>query len=117
MALADRTFSFRAPAQFAERLRSAEQAYGVLARDPVAAARVTHDLEIALLRQLRRAPGAAAVQGQVLRAATEAFVGAVERAADEQRQIEELRAFDRLDVDGDAERDALLRASSLWHDA
>lgn len=48
---------------------------------------------------------------------TEAFVGAVARAADEQRQIEELRAFDRLDVDGDAERDALLRASSLWHDA
>lgn len=113
MALADRTFSFRAPAQFAERLRNAEQAYGKLACDPVAAARVTRYLEIAL----RCAPDEAAVQGRVLRAVTEAFVGAVERAADEQRQIEELRAFDRLDVDGDAERDALLRASSLWHDA
>lgn len=64
MDLADRTFSFRAPAQFAERLRNAEQTYGKLARDPVAF-RVTRDLEIALLRQLRRAPGEAAVQGRV----------------------------------------------------
>ncbi|MEJ7894645.1 MAG: hypothetical protein WKF94_18590 [Solirubrobacteraceae bacterium] len=116
MALADRTFSFRAPAQLAERLRDAERAYRQLARDPAAAARVTRDLEIELLRRLRREPDVAAVQGQVLRAVAEAFVGAIERAVDEPRQIDQLRAFDRLDMDGDAERRALLRASTLLHD-
>jgi len=46
LALADRAFSFRAPAQLAERLRIAEQAYGGLARDPATAASITRELEI-----------------------------------------------------------------------
>lgn len=62
LALADRTFSFRAPAQLAERLRIAEQAYGGLARDPATAASITRELEIELQRRLRRDPERAAVQ-------------------------------------------------------
>jgi len=114
--LADRTFSFRAPAQLAERLRLAEQAYGDLARDPATAARITRELETELLRRLHHDPEHAAVQGRVLRAVTEAFVGAVERAMEEDDVIEDLRAFDRLDTHGEAERRALLRASSLSRD-
>lgn len=116
MPLADRTFSFRAPAQLAERLRLAEQAYGDLARDPATAARITRELETELLRRLHHDPEHAAVQGRVLRAVTEAFVGAVERAMEEDDVIEDLRAFDRLDTHGEAERRALLRASSLSRD-
>lgn len=115
MALADRTYSFRAPAQLAERLRDAEDAYARLARDPRTAARISRQLEIELIRGLRK-PGQAVVQGRVLRAVTEAFVDAVERAIAEDELIAELRSFDRLDADGDAERRALLRASSLGRD-
>ncbi|CAN5490580.1 hypothetical protein BH20ACT19_BH20ACT19_05060 [soil metagenome] len=116
MALADRTFSFRAPAQLAQRLGSAEQAYAELARDPAKAARISRELEIQLQRWLRREPGRAALLGRVPRALTEAFVTAVERATQEERLIEDLRAFDRSDTTGDAERRALLRASSLGQD-
>ncbi len=117
MALADRTFSFRAPAQLAERLRTAEQAYGDLARDPATAARITRELELELQRRLRREPDRAAVQGRLLRAVTEAFVSAVERAMEEDELVADLRSFDRLDTQGDEERRALLRASSLGRDA
>lgn len=116
MAPADRTYSFRAPAQLAERLRDAEHAYASLARDPQTAARISRELEIELIRGLRREPGQPVVQGRVLRAVTEAFVDAVERAVAEDELIEELRSFDRLDVDGDAERRAMLRASSVARD-
>lgn len=116
MALADRTFSFRAPAELAERLCDAERAYAELALDPAVAAQISRELEIELQRRLRRDPERDAVQGRVLRAVTEAFVGAVERAMGEQTAIDELRAFDRQDRGGDPERRALLDASALGRD-
>ncbi len=116
MALAGRTYSFRAPAQLAERLRVTEHAYQVLTRDPATATRITRELEIELQRRLRREGEHVAVQGRLLREVTDAFVTAVERAIDEERLIDELRAFDRADVAGPDERRALLRASGLGHD-
>lgn len=116
MALADRTFSFRAPADLSERVRRAEQVYAELADDPATAARISRDLEIELQRRLRREAERAPTQGWTLRALTEAFVTAVEAAADEERVAQELRAFDRLDAAGDAERRALQRSSALARD-
>lgn len=115
MALADRTFSFRAPAALADRLRDAERAYAQLALEPAVAAQISRELEIGLQRRLRRA-AERSVQGQVLRAVTEAFVEAVERAMGESEAVEELRAFDLDDRAGDAERRALIRASTLGRD-
>ncbi len=116
MALADRTYSFRAPAQFAERLLAAERAYRSLVRDPATAARITRELEIELQRGLRQGDERARVQGPLLRAVTGAFVTAVERAMGEELLVDELRAFDRADLDGDDERRALLQATTLGHD-
>lgn len=116
MALADRTFSFRAPAQFAQRLPSAARAYQALAADPATATRISRELDIELQRQLRHEDEPAAVQGPLLRAITAAFVTAVERAIDEERLIDELGAFDRADVAGQVERRALLRGSVLARD-
>ncbi len=116
MAIVDRTFSFRAPAELAERLRGAERAYAELALDPAVAAHISRELEIELQRRLRRDPDRRAVQGRVLRAVIESFVGAVERAMSEQTAVDELRAFDRQDRGGEAERRALLDASALGRD-
>jgi len=114
--IAGRTYSFRAPVGFGERLRVAEHAYRALARDPATAARIARELDIELQRRLRHGGERAAVQGPLLRAVTDAFVTAVERAMDEERLIDELRAFDRADVAGRDERRALLRASGLGRD-
>lgn len=111
-----RTYSFRAPAELAKRLRIAESAYQVLTRDPATATRVTRELEIELQRRLRREGEHPTVQGHLLREVTDAFVTAVERAADEERLFDELLAFDRADVAGTEERGALLRASPLGYD-
>jgi len=116
LAQAGRTYSFRAPEQFAERLRVAEHGYQTLTRDPATASRITRALELELQRRLRHEGERVAVQGRLLRAVTDAFVTAVERAMGEDRLIDELRAFDRADVAGDDERRALLRASALGHD-
>ena len=116
MAQGGRTYSFRAPEHFAERLRVVEHGYQALTRDPATASRITRELELELQRRLRHEGERVAVQGRLLRAVTDAFVTAVERAMGEDRLIDELRAFDRADVAGDDERRALLRASALGHD-
>lgn len=116
MAIVDRTYSFRAPAELAERLRVSQRAYRILARDPATATRITRELEIEMQRRLRADGERPAVQGQVLRAFTDAFVTAVERAMDEALLIDELRAFDREDAAGHEERRALLWASGLGRD-
>jgi predicted DNA-binding protein len=111
MALADHTYSFRAPRELADRLRAAEREYAALGSDPTMAAHITRELDIGLRRRLRETPARGRAQGRILREVVEAFVAATEAAAREQALGRELREFDAADKDGAAERDALLRAS------
>lgn len=116
MALADHTFSFRAPAELAKRLRAAEQSYVELAADARLAAHISRELEIELQRRLRLTPKRRSSQGGMLRAVVEAFVTATEAASREEALAEELRAFDADDRAGDAEREALLHGSVAARD-
>ena len=117
MALADHTYSFRAPADLADRLRAAEQTYAELSADAALAADITRELEIALQRRLRGATGRGAGPGRILRAISEAFVAATEAASQDRELAAELREFDSADRSGAAERAALLRRSAAYPDA
>lgn len=112
MALADHTYSFRAPRDLADRLRAAERTYVALADDAALAAHISRELEIGLHRRLRAAAPRGRGQGSILRDVIEAFVAATEEAAREEAIADELREFDAADAGGDAERAALLRAST-----
>jgi hypothetical protein len=107
-AVADRTFSFRAPSSLRARLDRAEAAYTVLTRDPAMADHVTRELEIRLLRRMRLDEGATPSQGRTLRHLAEAFVDAIEAAEREVAMFDELRAFDEADTEGPARRRAML---------
>jgi hypothetical protein len=106
-AVADRTFSFRAPSALRERLDHAERTYADLVRDPEVAAHISRELEIRLLRRLRAFGMTPPNQGQTLRSLTEAFVDAVETAEHEAQLFEDMRAFDAADTDGPARRRAM----------
>jgi len=116
LALADHTFSFRAPAELAERLKAAERTYVELAADARLAVHVSRELEIELQRRLRLTPTRRSSQGGMLRAVIEAFVTATEAASRDETLAEELRAFDADDRAGAAERAALLRGSAATRD-
>lgn len=116
MAVADHTYSFRAPAALAERLRSAERAYAELAADAPLAAHISRELEVELQRRLRRPDAGRGGQGRILRAVAEAFVSATEAASRDETLAGELREFDGADRAGGAERAALLRGSAAVRD-
>jgi hypothetical protein len=96
-------YSFRAPSDFAERMREARAALpGILAsRDE--ADHFKREFEVAILRRLRRLPDTAG-QAEFARAVTEALVATTERIQREPELMEQMRAFDRDDVEGDAWR-------------
>lgn len=115
MALAHRTYSFRAPTGLDDRLATARHTYAELAAEPGMATHISRELELGLQRRLLDTPEPTR-PSWLLRAISEAFVDAVERAAGEAAAIAELRSFDDADRAGVAERGALLRASTLGHD-
>jgi hypothetical protein len=108
-AKADKTYSFRAPQGFGERMRGARDALPTILSDPGESEHFTREFEVALLRRLRRLPTTSG-QAEFARAVTEALVVTTERAQREPELIEQMRAFDREDVEGDAWRRAALRA-------
>lgn len=112
MAIADRTFSFRAPSDLRERLAHAERAYAALAEDADTAGQITRELEIRLQRRLHGAGAGDANQGRILRAVVEAFIEATESAERDAALVEELRAFDAADRTGEGERRALRERSA-----
>lgn len=100
-------YSFRAPSDFADRMREARAALpGILAsRDD--ADHFMREFEVAILRRLRRLPDTAG-QAEFARAVTDALVVTTERIQREPELMEQMRAFDRDDVEGDAWRRAAL---------
>jgi hypothetical protein len=105
---ADKTYSFRAPQAFGERMRDARAALPAILADPSDSDHFTREFEVALLRRLRDLPTTSG-QAEFARAVTEALVVTAERARREPELIEQLRAFDRQDTEGDAWRQAAMR--------
>jgi len=108
MAVADRTYSFRAPSEFSERLRHARDGFDAVTHDAELSAHLGNEFELALLRRLRKL-GKNVPDGVFVRAIVEAFVGAAERVRWEQEHMDEFAAFDRQDTEGDAWRRGALR--------
>ncbi|MHB1999077.1 MAG: hypothetical protein ACYCSI_02640 [Solirubrobacteraceae bacterium] len=107
MTVADKTYSFRAPTELADRIRAARVALPEIFSSVPRGDHFTHELEIAVLRRLRRLPETRS-QMEFVRAITEAFVSTVERVQREERMIEEMRTFDREDVEGASWREGAL---------
>jgi hypothetical protein len=116
VAPANRTFSFRASDELAERLAAARRSYPELAADASTARHIQWELQLALLRRLRDAPDSAS-HGTFIRDLVEAFVGTVEKAARYEAAGHELESFDQADTQGPAEREAFLEASAATRDA
>lgn len=111
MAVADRTYSFRAPSHLSERLKLARESFGAASHDSELSAHLGNEFELALLRRLRKlAPDAA--DGVLVRAIVEAFVAAAGRVRREEELMAEFEAFDREDVEGPAWRRAALKMVS-----
>jgi hypothetical protein len=108
MAIAAKTYSFRAPSDLSERLRRAQDDFRSITRDTELSAHFVNEFELALLRRLRRL-GDDITDGVFTRAITEAFVSAIERVGREQEHMEAFAAFEREDADGDAWRRGALK--------
>jgi hypothetical protein len=108
-AKSDKTYSFRAPQGFGERMRGAREALPTILADPAESEHFTREFEVTLLRRLRRLPTTAG-QAEFARAVTEALVVTTEHAQREPELIEQMREFDREDTEGDAWRRSALRA-------
>ncbi len=111
MAVAAKTYSFRAPGELSERLRQARVGFDAVTHDAELSAHLGNEFELALLRRLRKLDEHVP-DGVFVRAIVEAFVGAAERVRWEQEHMEEFAAFDRDDTEGEAwRRGALLLAA------
>lgn len=108
MAVADKTYSFRAPSELSDRLREARAALPEIFASVERGDHFSHEFEVALLRRLRRLPDSRN-QTEFVRAITEAFVSTVERVAREEEMMAQMRAFDREDTEGPAWRRGALR--------
>jgi hypothetical protein len=106
---AQRTYSFRAPGEFATRMRDARAAIPAILADRDESDHFKREFEVALLRRLQRLPETAG-QAEFARAVTEALVATTERIRREPELMEQMRAFDRDDVEGDAWRAGAVRA-------
>jgi hypothetical protein len=106
---AQKTYSFRAPSDFAERIRLARAALPKIFASVDETNHFTHEFEIAVLRRTRRLPETPG-QTEFVRAITEAFVSTVERVLREPELMEQMRAFDRENTEGDAWRRGALLA-------
>lgn len=108
MSVADRTYSFRAPSDFAERMRDARAALPKIFSSGEETDHFTREFEVAVLRRMRGLPVTPG-QAEFARAIADAFVSTVERVQREPELMEQMRSFDREDTEGDAwRRGALL---------
>jgi hypothetical protein len=108
MAVAAKTYSFRAPGDLSERLHRAQDDFRAITRDTELSAHFGNEFELALLRRLRKL-GDDITDGVFARAITEAFVSAIERVRFEEEHMEAFAEFKREDVEGDAWRRGALK--------
>lgn len=105
MAVAHKTYSFRAPGEFGDRLQQVRDDFSTFMRDAELSAHLGNEFELALLRRLREL-GEEVPDGVFVRAIAEAFVSASECVRREQEQLEAFAAFAHDDAEADAWRRA-----------
>jgi hypothetical protein len=106
---AQKTYSFRAPSDFAERMCDARAALPTIFGNREESSHFWWEFELALMRRLSDLP-ATLGQAEFARAVTEALVETTERVGREAELMEQMRAFDREDTEGDAWRRGALLA-------
>ncbi len=111
MAIAAKTYSFRASSDLSDRLQRAQTSFREITRDAELSAHLGNEFELALLRRLRRL-GDDVTDGVFTRAITEAFVSAIERVGREQELMDAFAAFNRDDTEGDAWRRGALKLTA-----
>lgn len=118
MAAPQRTYSFEAPADLAERLTHASSALGKLPpRSPDVEAWIVREVEMGFARLRRDAPHLAADPEVFMRAAVELVVDVMEKMTAGLGIEDELRAWDGEDAEGDAFRRGALKGSTpVWRD-
>jgi hypothetical protein len=109
MAVADKTYSFRAPSDFAKRMHNARAALPTLLTTREESDHFGWEFELALMRRLRRLPETSG-QAEFARAVTEALVETTERIQREPELMEQMRAFDREDTEGEEWRLGAMRS-------
>jgi hypothetical protein len=119
--VAERTYSFRAPGDLAERISEAGVVLDQLEESvgPVVAERIAAELVLALVRNTSRLKGAGGNQSAFVRETVELIVGAVEKVAADLGQVEayaqEASARNRDELE--FRQAARARAAQRWHDA
>lgn len=113
-----RTYSFDAAPELADRLTHARAALAKLAGEGSDLdGWMARELEMGIARLRRRAPNLTADSEAFMRAAVELLVDVVEKVAAGVGLEPELRAFDQEDAEGDAFRRGALRASvPVWRE-
>jgi hypothetical protein len=111
MAVADKTYSFRAPSDLAKRMRDARAALPTLLTTPEESDHFGWEFELALMRRLRHLPETSG-QAAFARAVIEVLVETTERIQREPELMEQMRAFDREDTEGEEWRRGALRLTA-----
>ncbi len=117
MATTERTYSFRAPPDLAERVSAARELLATSGTDEGCHEEVARELELALARRMRGAPALARDQSAFMRTAVELLVGASEKVAADRALAERYADWDAEDNEGaSVRRGALSASTSLWRD-
>lgn len=118
MSTAERTYSFRAPAELAERLAAALDRFAALSREgPEIQEWLSRELRMELARRLRRAPEIARDRSAFMRSAVEMLVGVTEKVSLGLELGPEYAAAREEDQEADAFHRAALKASlPVWRD-
>jgi len=94
VALAERTYSFRAPIEFGERLARTRKDFVAIARDPTLSVDFGRELPLTLLRRFEKLDQDVP-DGVLARTLLDAFMSATERVRSERARMTELAAVDR----------------------
>ena len=104
VAIAQKTYSFRAPGEFAERMREARAGHSATSSRPPECRRTSRTSSRLPCCALAQTSGNRGAEREFARAMTEALVATIERVQREPELMEQMRAFNREDVEGDAWR-------------
>jgi hypothetical protein len=116
MPVADQTYSFRAPREFAQRLDRTRRALAHLSGEQGRGVEpwLVAEFEMALLRRLPEVADSGS-QGAFVRAVMEAVVSATEKVERELERMDAYAAFADQDTEGeDLRRAALAQTASFW---
>jgi hypothetical protein len=117
MSTRERTLSFRASGEIAAWLERLPEQWPQLVADDASSARLSREFQVQLARRFEAVDLGSGTQSDVIRAAVESLVGAVEALVRGEELREAYAAWASEDDEGEAFRDAALRAGeSVWRE-